>query len=365
MKIEIRKEIESDYFETEAMVRRSFYNKYAPGCDEHLMVHTLRTHPLFLEEFSRVAVVDGKIAGLIMYFMAKIVVDDREIPVPSFGPLCADHKYKNHGIGSKLLNETLPLLKAAGYPGVIIMGEPEYYPKFGFMRAGDLGLTDAQGNVFDAFMALEFEKDALRIPGGKFIEPEDICSFDDAELAEFDQQFPYLLKAIRPCQWPYDNANDERDGYHLEYATKYPREFENLFDAYLKELAEYDPELLNYTSKEFVDEIRESVCDASYVVCVGDQIAGLFVSSVPDQKIGDKDSASYLQELYIAPGFRKRGIAKDIFLRFIKSQIQDTGFCMVEESSSGKYFKRLLEENGYTYDLYEEDHVRVFCHVYV
>ena len=57
-----------------------------------------------------------------------------------------------------LKNRGFPLviLKEAGYPGVIIFGEPEYYPKHGFQRAGTFGLTDAEGNVFDAFMGIEF-----------------------------------------------------------------------------------------------------------------------------------------------------------------------------------------------------------------
>ena len=145
MEIEIRKERESDWYETEAMTRRAFFNKFVPGCNEHLLVHKLRSHTAYLPEFSRVAVADGHVVGTILYFLSKVQAGNREIPVPSFGPLCADHRYKNHGIGAKLLESTLPLVKAAGYPGVIIVGEPDYYPKHGFIRAGSLGLTDAEG----------------------------------------------------------------------------------------------------------------------------------------------------------------------------------------------------------------------------
>ena len=63
--IEIRKETEQDYFATEAMVRRAFWNKYRPGCDEHLMVRAMRSHPDFLPEFSRVAVCGDRVVGVI------------------------------------------------------------------------------------------------------------------------------------------------------------------------------------------------------------------------------------------------------------------------------------------------------------
>lgn len=365
MKIEIRQEEQKEYCETEAMARRAFFNKFGPGCMEHLMIHRMRKHPMYLKEFSRIAVVDGQVAGTIMYFLAKLVADGREISVPSFGPLCVDHKYKNHGIGSRLLQETLPLLKEAGYPGVIIMGEPYYYPKHGFVRAGSLGLTDAQGNTFDAFMAIEFTKGALSIPGGRFVEPADLCEFEEAEVEEFDKNFEYIGRMRRPCQWTYPNPNEKENGYRLEYAISHPREFEQLFQDYVVDLAQYADDLKGADATDFVKEIWENVTDASYVIMVGDKPAGLFVCSVPAKPVEEGDCTTYLQELYVAPAYRKRGIARDIILTFIEACERDTGFCITKESPSGEYFLRILEEKGYSFRIYPEDEYRVFVHVEV
>ena len=364
MEIEIRKERESDWYETEAMTRRAFFNKFVPGCNEHLLVHKLRSHPAYLPEFSRVAVADGHVVGTILYFLSKVQAGNREIPVPSFGPLCADHRYKNHGIGAKLLESTLPLVKAAGYPGVIIVGEPDYYPKHGFIRAGSLGLTDGDGNVYDPFMALEFTPGALAIPGGRFLEPEGLCELPEAELAEFDRQFPYLMPAIRPCQWTYDNASQEKDGYRLEYAVKYLREFDRLFAGYLEELSRFDPGLKNTPPEAFTTEIRENVTDASYVILVEDSFAGLLVTSVPGEPVEDGDCGAYIQALYVSPEYRGRGIATDIALRFIGSQTRDTGLCMVENSPAGNFWKHLLAKADYRYDLHREDGTRAFWHIH-
>ena len=92
-----------------------------------------------------------------------------------------------------------------------------------------------------------------------------------------------------------------------------PGEFEELFEQYVKELSLYDEELANCEAKE---------------------------------SVGDTDCASYLQELFLLPEFRGRGIARDIFCGFIERQKRDTGFCFVPESESGKYFIRLLKEPG-------------------
>lgn len=266
MNIEIRKETPQDYHETEEMTRRSFYNLHGPGCDEHLLVHKLRIHKDYLPECSRVAVVDGKIAGTIMYFKCVIHGQKEDVTIASFGPLCVDHKYKNCGIGRKLLEETLPLVKEAGFPGVVIFGEPHYYPKFGFKRGRDLGLTDMEGNTSDPFMGIELVEGGLHIEGGRFEESSVVEELTEEALAELDQHFPVLKKIKRPCQWSYENAYDDREGYHYEYATHFPREFEALFRGNVEAGAE-----------ELLKDIWENIDKTPYVLFTGTDVLGVFV----------------------------------------------------------------------------------------
>lgn len=266
MNIEIRKETPQDYHETEEMTRRSFYNLHGPGCDEHLLVHKLRTHKDYLPECSRVAVVDGKIAGTIMYFKCVIHGQKEDVIIASFGPLCVDHKYKNCGIGRKLLEATLPLVKEAGFPGVVIFGEPYYYPKFGFKRGRDLGLTDMEGNTSDPFMGIELVEGGLHIEGGRFEESSVVEELTEEALAELDQHFPVLKKIKRPCQWSYENAYDDREGYHYEYATHFPREFEAVF----RKNVEADAD-------DLLKDIWESIDKTPYVLFTGNIVLGIFV----------------------------------------------------------------------------------------
>ena len=266
MNIEIRRETPQDYRETEEMTRRSFYNLHGPGCDEHLLVHKLRTHKDYLPECSRVAVVDGKIAGTIMYFKCVIHGDNEDVTIASFGPLCVDHKYKNCGIGRKLLEATIPLAKKAGFPGIVIFGEPYYYPKFGFKRGKEFGLTDMEGNASDAFMGLELVEGGLQIAGGRFEESSVVDELTEEALADLDKHFPVLKKIKRPCQWSYENAYDDREGYHYEYATHFPREFEALF----RKNVEADAE-------DALKDIWESIDKTPYVLLRGTNVLGIFV----------------------------------------------------------------------------------------
>ena len=113
------------------MTMRAFWNLHGPGCNEHLLVHKLRESEDYLPDLSRVAELDGRIVGAIFYSKARVVDGDTEHEVLTFGPLAVEPTCFNMGIGSKLLKETLALAKNAGYKGIVICGEPDYYPKHG------------------------------------------------------------------------------------------------------------------------------------------------------------------------------------------------------------------------------------------
>ncbi|ORX46848.1 acyl-CoA N-acyltransferase [Piromyces finnis] len=297
MNIEIREEKPEDYFETEEMVRRSFYNVYNPGCTEHLLVHIMRKHEDFLPELSKIALVDGKVAGLIMYYKSYIQTNDKTLTIASFGPLCVDHKYKNMGIGSRLLNETIPLVKEAGFRGIMIFGEPNYYPKFGFKSAREFGLTDMEGNAFDALMGMELVENGLHIEGGKFKETDAINLCTEEALLELENASNYenLKKVSRPCQWSYMNASDKKEGYHYEYATHYPTIFENLFKKYNTD-----------NTREELLHIWKSIDITPYVLFNEKNPIGIMVISVEEEKpqikhifldIPDDLSISYKEEI--------------------------------------------------------------------
>ena len=365
MDIEIRRETEKDYAATEDMTRRAFWNKFCPGCSEHLMVHKMRSHPDFLPELSRIAVAGGQVVGAIMYFKAKILDGDREITVASFGPLCADHAWKNHGIGARLLEETLPLVKAAGYPGVIIFGEPEYYPKHGFVQAGTLGLTDMNGNTSAAFLAYECEPGSLRIPGGRFSE-SDVDAFlpeEEVRSLEKNRGFEPIPFATRPCQWTYDNATGEKDGYSMMYAVQDPRAFDRMFETYIGELSQYDPALKQHDPAAMVRELRNSPCKTTYLIMKDHSPVGLLVTSVPEKADEGDGCGAYLEEIWIRPENRGQGIAKDIFLRFLRQQTAPTGFCVIPSNPAAKQWFGLLEKEGYEFTTGPAGEGLLFCKV--
>ena len=95
---------------------------------------------------------------------------------------------KNSGIGKILLDETIPLVKAARYPAIVIFGEPYYYPKRGFKQGRDYGLTDLNGNAWDSFLAMELTPGALNLPGEKFRESDVYEDLPEDEMLAFENR---------------------------------------------------------------------------------------------------------------------------------------------------------------------------------
>ncbi len=197
----IRKETKADYYATELMTMRAFWNLHGPGCNEHLMVNKLRGAKEYLPELSRVAVLDGKIAGAIFYSRARVVDGDKEAEVLTFGPLAVEPTCFGMGIGSLLLKETLPLAGKAGYAGIVICGEPEYYPRHGFVTCDHFDIHHPAFGNADAFMALPLSEEFERIHGYFYEAPVFEECGDEEEIKEFTKGFPYVKPLKLSCQW--------------------------------------------------------------------------------------------------------------------------------------------------------------------
>lgn len=204
--IVIRKEEPSEYHKTEEMTLKAFWNKYRLGCNEHLLVHKLRKSDVYLPELSRVAVVGDEVVGAICYskaWLKKEGQDGREKvkEILIFGPLCVTPEWQGCGVGGLLLEETFALAKESGYEGVVIFGEPEYYPRHGFRTCDHFGITTADGKNFDAFMGIELVEGGLADFGGKFYESEIFEDLPKSENEEFTKEFDAPVKRKFPCQW--------------------------------------------------------------------------------------------------------------------------------------------------------------------
>jgi len=185
----LRREERADERAVETLTRDAFWGTSGPRCDEHLLVHRLRTVDAFVPELDVVAVVDGVVVGNVMYSRAQVVGDGGSSDVLTFGPLSVVPGQQGSGVGSALMRSTLAEAARLGHRAVVVYGHPDYYPRFGFVRAADVGITAPGGATFDALMALALVDGGLDGVRGEFHE-DPVFHVDPADVDAFERTFP-------------------------------------------------------------------------------------------------------------------------------------------------------------------------------
>ena len=199
--MKIRLENENDSWEVENLVRNSFWNVYRPGAFEHYIVHNLRDDESFIRNLAYVIEDNGKIIGHINYSKGFIDYTDEKIDAIVLGPVAIDENYQNKGLGSKLINFTLKLA-SDNFPFVFVIGDENYYSRFGFQSASEYNLFLEGTDVNEEspfFMIRLFDEKNLKDKPGIFHNPE-VFNINQRDVDEFDKQFEFKQKMILDSQ---------------------------------------------------------------------------------------------------------------------------------------------------------------------
>ena len=81
-------------------------------------------------------------------------------------PMAVAPARQRGGIGSALVRAGLERCREMGAAAVVVLGHPDFYPRFGFLPAARLGLSCEYDVPAEAFMAMELEPNGLRGAAG-------------------------------------------------------------------------------------------------------------------------------------------------------------------------------------------------------
>lgn len=114
---------------------------------------------------SFVAVENGNIVGHILF--TPVTLDNEDVIGMGLAPMAVEPTHQRQGVGTKLVLYGLEYLRESGYPFVIVLGHPEYYPRFGFERASKYRLQSQwEGIPDEVFMVVVFNSDEIPKHGG-------------------------------------------------------------------------------------------------------------------------------------------------------------------------------------------------------
>lgn len=112
---------------------------------------------------SLVAEDNGRLIGHILFTPAVIDNDARCVAGMGLAPMAVLPQRQRQGIGSELVTAGLKLLRQRACPFVIVLGHPQFYPRFGFTPASRRGIRSQWEDVPDeAFMVLVLDQAAMR-----------------------------------------------------------------------------------------------------------------------------------------------------------------------------------------------------------
>ncbi len=109
---------------------------------------------------SLVAVRHSTVVGHILFSPVTVTSPSGDFVAVGLAPMAVLPEVQRIGIGSLLVRAGLAALERAGHEAVVVLGDPAYYPRFGFVRASGHGLRWEHDAPDEAFMVLELR------PGG-------------------------------------------------------------------------------------------------------------------------------------------------------------------------------------------------------
>ncbi|MFV0293467.1 MAG: GNAT family N-acetyltransferase [Paracoccus sp. (in: a-proteobacteria)] len=120
----------------------------APHSDgrEAAIIERLRAAGALL--LSLVAVRSNRIIGHVAF--SPVVISGKDHGWIGLGPVSVTPDQQSGGIGSSLIRSGLTQMQATGYKGCVVLGEPAYYTRFGFVADPALILPGVPAEYFQA-----------------------------------------------------------------------------------------------------------------------------------------------------------------------------------------------------------------------
>ena len=160
LEILVRPEERGDRKAVSEVVCRAFGRKAEVG-----LIDAIRSSPGWIGELSLVAVVDGRIVGHVLLSRIAVASKAGDYPALALAPVAVDPDWQSRGAGTALVRAGLERARRLGETLVVVLGHPNYYPRFGFQPAKPLGILPPFTVRDEVFMAL-----SLR-PGGELPVP--------------------------------------------------------------------------------------------------------------------------------------------------------------------------------------------------
>lgn len=172
--LKIRIENPDDYARVIKITEKAFEYLEISDHNEGKLVEKLRKNSNFIDELSLVAELKGQVIGHILFTPIQIENGQEKFESLILAPVSVLPEFQKIGIGSQLIRAGHQRAIELGFHSVILLGHPEYYPRFGYKPASKWGIkSPIPLPSDDVFMAVELTDGALTNVSGTVVFPSE------------------------------------------------------------------------------------------------------------------------------------------------------------------------------------------------
>lgn len=159
--MKIRVAAGEDYAEIYQLVKAAFAGAAHSDGTEQDLVTRLRADPAFIPQLEWVVEVSGQIVGHILFSRVEIGGQ----ATLALAPLSVHPDFQRQGIGSQLILRGHEIAQQLGYSHCVVLGDPNYYAKFGYKSAAQFGILAPFEVPSDYFMVATWGAGAKPVSG--------------------------------------------------------------------------------------------------------------------------------------------------------------------------------------------------------
>jgi len=103
-----------------------------------------------------------ELVGHILFTPVELIGDTSGLRIMGLAPMAVIPRIQNKGIGSSLVKAGIQRCISEDCDAIVVLGHPEYYPKFGFVPSVKYGIKSEYEVPDEVFMVLELRGNSLK-----------------------------------------------------------------------------------------------------------------------------------------------------------------------------------------------------------
>ncbi|MEW6598424.1 MAG: N-acetyltransferase [Pseudomonadota bacterium] len=167
----VRPETSIDIAKIYRLVEAAFADEPHAEGDEQDFVERLRASRDYVAELARVGVRGESIIAHLMMTRLAVQPPATRSGLLLLAAVSVDRDWRKRGLGTRMIEDAFDRARALGFRSVLVVGDPEFYRRFGFRPSTEFGLANLNGIEDRYVQALELTPGALAGPPAKVALP--------------------------------------------------------------------------------------------------------------------------------------------------------------------------------------------------